>query len=83
MSIDFVMMICAIVSAIFAVFRYYVKQCLGDGSSFDHQASVKRCFSEHRFPNGFPNENTPEITQIPGAFYVFFKRSFSERQSQG
>lgn len=43
---------------------------------------AKRCFSEHRFPNGFPNENTPEIKQIPGAFNMFEKRSFSERQSR-
>ena len=53
-------------------------QCLGDGSSFDHQASVKRCFSEHRFPNGFPNEITPEITMISGAFYISVKRTFFE-----
>ena len=28
---------------------------------------VKRTFPEHRFPNEFPNENTPEIRVISGA----------------
>ena len=41
--------------------------------------SVKPTFSEHRFSNEFPNENTPEITQISGISYVFVKRTFFEQ----
>ncbi len=43
-----------------------------------HKLSAKRTFPEHRFPNEFPNENTPEIRVISGAFYVFVKRTFIE-----
>ena len=40
-----------------------------------------KSFFEHRFPNGFPNEIAPEITQISGAFNMSEKRSFSEQYS--
>lgn len=35
-----------------------------------------KSFPEHRFPNEFPNENTPEIRVISGAFYASVKRTF-------
>ena len=36
----------------------------------------KRPFPEHRFPNDFPNENTPEITQISVDSLSSDKRTF-------
>lgn len=37
-----------------------------------------RTLTEHRFPNGFPNDNTPEITKISGVTILSVKRSFFE-----
>ena len=36
----------------------------------------KPTFTEHRFPNEFPDEITPEIRVVSGASYVFVKRTF-------